>query len=102
MFLILMVIFLEGQPTMDWSKRLKIALGSAKGLAYLHEDCMYCTFDYHFFQPRLVYVKPIIYYKFLFVQVILRSFTVILKLLTSFLILSLKQRYVPLHVFLSE
>ncbi|KAK6941517.1 Serine-threonine/tyrosine-protein kinase, catalytic domain [Dillenia turbinata] len=29
----------EGRPTMEWSIRLKIALGSAKGLAYLHEDC---------------------------------------------------------------
>jgi len=29
----------KGQPTMEWPIRLKIALGSAKGLAYLHEDC---------------------------------------------------------------
>ncbi|XP_021652737.2 proline-rich receptor-like protein kinase PERK15 isoform X2 [Hevea brasiliensis] len=33
------------RPTMHWSTRMKIAVGSAKGLAYLHEDC----------QPKIIH-----------------------------------------------
>ncbi|KAL1190529.1 Proline-rich receptor-like protein kinase PERK2 [Cardamine amara subsp. amara] len=28
-----------GRPPMEWSSRLKIAIGSAKGFSYLHENC---------------------------------------------------------------
>ncbi|EEF45916.1 somatic embryogenesis receptor kinase, putative [Ricinus communis] len=29
----------NGQNVLEWATRLKIAIGSAKGLAYIHEDC---------------------------------------------------------------
>ncbi|KAK4843259.1 hypothetical protein QYF36_005966 [Acer negundo] len=35
----------KGRPVMSWPIRMKIALGSARGLAYLHEDC----------QPKIIH-----------------------------------------------
>ncbi|KDP29330.1 hypothetical protein JCGZ_18251 [Jatropha curcas] len=29
----------EGRPVLDWTARVKIAAGAARGIAYLHEDC---------------------------------------------------------------
>lgn len=26
-------------PVMEWEKRVKVAIGAARGIAYLHEDC---------------------------------------------------------------
>ncbi|KAK2654840.1 hypothetical protein Ddye_014696 [Dipteronia dyeriana] len=35
----------KGRPVMSWPIRMKIALGSARGLAYLHEEC----------QPKIIH-----------------------------------------------
>ncbi|KAK9271841.1 hypothetical protein L1049_002206 [Liquidambar formosana] len=29
----------EGRPVLDWTTRVKVAAGAARGIAYLHEDC---------------------------------------------------------------
>ncbi|XP_073296188.1 proline-rich receptor-like protein kinase PERK8 isoform X1 [Primulina huaijiensis] len=36
---------LHGRSVMDWATRVRVAAGSARGLAYLHEDC----------QPRIIH-----------------------------------------------
>ncbi|KAJ1412024.1 Serine/threonine-protein kinase, active site [Sesbania bispinosa] len=40
----------ESKPVLDWAKRVKIAAGAARGIAYLHEDC----------NPRIIHrdIKP--------------------------------------------
>nr|CAB3451890.1 unnamed protein product [Digitaria exilis]CAB3455650.1 unnamed protein product [Digitaria exilis] len=35
----------KGRPVMEWTMRLRIALGAAKGFAYLHEEC----------EPRIIH-----------------------------------------------
>lgn len=37
--------FVGGErPVLDWATRLKVALGAARGIAYLHEDCNFLLF----------------------------------------------------------
>jgi len=35
-------------PVLEWTNRVKIAAGAAKGIAYLHEDCNYQLISFVF------------------------------------------------------
>ncbi|KAI9102888.1 hypothetical protein K1719_023327 [Acacia pycnantha] len=36
----------EGGPILSWDVRFRIAIGTTKGIAYLHEECRDCIIHY--------------------------------------------------------
>jgi len=47
-------------PVLDWSKRMKIAIGAARGLTYLHDGCKFILhFCYEIIFSNMQYIKTI-------------------------------------------
>lgn len=48
----------QDMPVMDWTTRVKVAAGAARGIAYLHEDCEFLIL---FWISLAICVSPFLY-----------------------------------------
>lgn len=55
----------KGQPVLGWQARLKIAVGTARGLRYLHEDCRVGCIIHRNLRPNKILLthdfEPLVY-----------------------------------------